>query len=325
MEIKLPYEVVKEQGNAKFDGKRKVLRVNLPVKQGKEEMETEKVEKELESGEIEGEIEEKVTKIEENEGKIEEFETKIEENEGKIEEIETKIEEKEEQIEGKETEIEKNEGFLHIYKPENDEKPGIEETKEMILSEIRVHPPISEPISSIPPPKIEEISIKSPEFSSFPSESPENIEIIEENRPNFTFSQDSSPISHILFPVPGLKVSSLESNLFLNGFKAKWTVENAKKSIKTEFCFEFEGKIDVFESKISAIIDYVVVKIKKIENIEWPKAGDFSAVFIPLEPEFVPKPDENPSISEEIPEKEPKKESIWSYISFETPLLYELV
>ncbi len=284
LELTLKYEVFGEQGKAKFDGKRKILRVNLPVVPLAEKEEIGKVEEEQEIAEISPE--------------------------NPIETVENK---------------EKDPSFLQIYQPEEVQTADIEPEMAQPLPEIHLRPssPLPEPIAPVSNPIIEEIAPQDPVIA-VPAAPLKPV--IERNEPVYAFNQDASPVAHILFHVPGLHLSSLQSSLYRNGFKANWVSESKAEIYKTGFYFQFEGLITLKGSSITAIIDYVVVKLTKAVISEpWAQAGRFVPELEALagEEELVVEP-EVPVVVPEVPQ-DPVKPAAFSYIAFETPLLYELV
>lgn len=284
LELNLKYDVFGEQGKAKFDGKRKVLRVNLPVVPIAEKEEIGKIEEEQE---------------------IEEIST-----ENPIERGENR---------GKDPAI------LQIYQPEEVQKADIEPEVVPTLSEIHLRPssPLPEPTVPISPPIIQEIA---PQARIIEAPAEPLKPVIEVNEPVYVFNQDGSPVAHMLFHVPGLHLSSLQNSLYRNGFKANWVSESKAEIRKSGFCFQFEGLITLKGSSITAIIDYVVVKLTKaVISESWAQAGRFVQELeaVAGEEEVVTEA-EVPVVVPEVP-SDPVQPGTFSYIAFETPLLYELV
>lgn len=291
LELHLRFEVVGEQGKAKFDGKRKVLRVNLPVVQPAEQ-----------------------------ETAVEEGEVAPITPENPIETLTPKEENP--------TSDPPAPSFLTIYQPVEEPKAEIEVAESQSLPEVQIRPSPSlpDPIESLPSPSIEElpstVSTSSPKLPIQPVKPS-----VEVNEPVFDFNQDSSAVAHVLFHVPGLQVSSLHSSLYRNGFRAEWISETKTETRKTAFSFQFFCLINLKNSSISGIIDYVIVKLTKTIPEPWTEAGHFVQDFEGLveEEEQPIVPEALVAVSEPEVTSETGKPAVFSYIAFETPLLYELV
>jgi len=291
LELHLRFEVVGEQGKAKFDGKRKILRVSLPVVQPTEQ----------ETGVEEGEETGPTPASTDN--PIETFTPKGEEAP---------------------SDPDPAPSFLNFYQPV--EEPKAESgAAEGPLPEVQIHPssPLPDPVESLPSPSIEELPPPTPSPKPIQQLKP-STEIKE---PVYVFNQDSSAVAHVLFHVPGLHLTSLHSSLYRNGFRANWISETKTETRKSDFAFQFEGLITLKGSSVTGIIDYVIVKLAKTSPEAWNVAGHFVQDFEGLagEEEQPVEPEAPVVVSEPEVPSEPAKSSVFSYIAFETPLLYELV
>jgi hypothetical protein len=191
-----------------------------------------------------------------------------------------------------------------ILPPESAPVPSIDEP--VVLDKIEYLP---KPVSDLFPstsPIIEEISSPSP----FPSE-------LTIDQPSFIFKQDSGSFVYFMFHIPGLIMNTVKHTITHQEISGTWT--GVSSNITTHYKFTYRLYADIFRklSCVDVVIDYVVFRLHKREEKEWASSGEY----IPELTET--NPVEDPVI-EEV--KETNSSSVTPcFIGLECSLVYELI
>ena len=239
LEVRLNNDVDEDAAKARFDRKRKEVKITLPIIRNNTQ---DKVEQTI-SSEVKESIQESVST-----------------------QLESKLEDKLSQP-APLPETPEEPSFLKFAKeetlpPQSVPVPTIDEP--IVLDKIEYLPKPASDTSLSPSPVIEEISSPSPP--------PSELTI---DQPSFIFKQDSGSFVYFMFHIPGLIMNSVKHTITHHEISGTWTGINS--NITTHYRFTYRLHAEIFRklSCVDVVIDYVVFRLHKREEKEWASSGEY--------------------------------------------------
>lgn len=290
LEIRMNNDVNEDAAKARFDRKRKEVKITLPIIRNNTQN---KLEQTI-SSELIQEVKESVSTH-----------------------LESKLEDKQSQpapthiSELPIPETQEQPSFLKFAKedplpPESESAsvPSLDEP--ILLDKIEYLPKPTTDSSPSPSPVIEDISSPSP--------SPSELTI---DQPSFIFKQDSGSYVYFMFHIPGLIMNSVKHTITHHEISGTWT--GVSSNITTHYRFTYRLQAEIFRklSCVDVVIDYVVFRLHKREEKEWTSSG-----------EYIPELTESNPVEDTIIEegKETHSSSVTPcFIGLECALVYELI